>query len=468
MTNLDPTTDPTAATSVTLDALALIPELKRACEIAGYVTLTPIQAASLPALLNGRDVLGQAKTGSGKTAAFALAALNALDLSLTGVQTLVLCPTRELATQVSNEFRKLASTLPNVKVLTLCGGVSLRPHLASLKHPPQVIVGTPGRILELIEAEALSLSALRVVVLDEADRLLDMGFADDVRAILSNAPVSRQTLLFSATFPAEVRELSHEIQREPEHVTVQSTLSETEIEQRFVGVKPDDKFDVLLGVLNQQRAPLVVVFCTQRNDTREVAERLNQLKVSALALHGELDQRERDEILLRFANFSASVLVATDIAARGLDIPALDVVINYDLATDSDAHIHRIGRTARAGRKGLAWTLVTPKEMPRARALEAEMGTLRWHAIKPARSVTVAAPANTTLRIDGGRQDKLRPGDILGALTGEAEVPVSAIGKIDIFATRSYVAIAREHAERALARLSKTRIKKLKLRVARI
>lgn len=449
------------------NTLNLIEPLQRAVAQAQYLTMTPIQAASLPPILAGQDVIAQARTGSGKTAAFALGALNRLDPNQVAVQALVISPTRELATQVSNELRKLASTLPNVKVLTLCGGVPLRPHLQSLKHPPHVVVGTPGRLLELIEAGALPLDALQTLVLDEADRLLDMGFADDVRAIIAHAPMTRQTLLFSATYPEEVRTLSTDIQREALEVTLPSAASD--VEQRFYEIEADAKFDALMRLLQQHRAPSVAVFCTQRNDTRAVAEQLNSARVVALALHGELDQRERDEVLVRFANGSATVLVATDIAARGLDIQNLDLVINFDLASDADAHLHRIGRTGRAGRKGLALSLVTAKEWPRVHALESPDGEPLTPARLPSPKATAQPlPPMVTLQIDGGRSDKVRAGDILGALTGSAGIAATAIGKIDIFPTRSYVAVAREHAERALKQLSTARIKNLKLRVRRI
>jgi len=451
------------------DILELIAPLKVAVAQANYLTMTPIQAASLPPILAGRDVIGQAKTGSGKTAAFALGLLNRLDPALVSVQALILSPTRELATQVSNEVRKLAAALPNVKVLTLCGGVSLRPHLQSLKHLPQAVVGTPGRILELIEAAALPLDKLQTLVLDEADRLLDMGFADEVRAILKHLPATRQTLLFSATYPDAVRRLSRDIQRDPMEVTVSSTLTEDDIEQRFYEVAAEQKFAALMRLLNQHEAGSVAVFCAQRVDARAVADQLRKQGVVALALHGDLDQRERDEVLVRFANRSATVLVATDLAARGLDIQHLDLVINYDLASDADAHLHRIGRTGRAGRKGLALSLVMPHENARAVLFAGPIGEGALASKLPSpKPAPLPAPAFVTLQIDGGRSDKLRAGDILGALTGSAGLPGDGVGKIDIFPTRSYVAVARDHADAALRSLGTARIKNLKLRVRRL
>lgn len=451
------------------ETLALVAPLKVAVAQANYLTMTPIQSAALPPILAGRDVIGQAKTGSGKTAAFALGLLNRLDPLAVSVQALILSPTRELATQVSNEIRKLAAALPNVKVLTLCGGVSLRPHLQSLKHLPHVVVGTPGRILELIEAAALPLDTLQTLVLDEADRLLDMGFADEVRAILKHLPVARQTLLFSATYPDAVRSLSRDIQRDPLEVSVSSILTDDDIEQRFYELAAEQKFEALMRLLNQHEAGSVAVFCAQRMDARAVADQLRKQGVVALALHGDLDQRERDEVLVRFANRSATVLVATDLAARGLDIQHLDLVINYDLASDADAHLHRIGRTGRAGRKGLALSLVMPQETARAELFAGHLGEGALASKLPSPKLRpLPAPEFVTLQIDGGRSDKLRAGDILGALTGSAGLPGDGVGKIDIFPTRSYVAVARAYVDAALLSLSATRIKNLKLRVRRI
>lgn len=450
--------------------LKLSAALLQGVAAAEFTEMTPVQAGALPAILEGRDVLAQAKTGSGKTAAFALGLLAALDSDAVKLQGLVLCPTRELADQVSREIRKLARLVPNVKVLTLCGGVPLRPHLASLAHEPHIVVGTPGRILELIEKDALPLAALRVLVLDEADRMLDMGFADDIAGVVANMPSKRQTLMFSATYPDAIRTISKRFQRNPLEVTVTSTLSSDEVEQTFFEVDPARKFEVLANLLSDRRPESAVVFCNTRHDTRAVAEDLAQRGFSVLALHGELDQRERDEMLVRFANRSSSVLVATDVAARGLDIRELPMVINYDMASDADIHLHRIGRTGRAGAKGVALSLCTPAEIKRANVIEQRQGSpLNWR--KPASSSGKVKPlvaAWTTLAIDGGRQDKVRPGDILGALTGIAGLSAEHVGKIDVFATRSYVAVARAQADSALNKLRAGKIKGRNLRVRKI
>ena len=441
--------------------LKLTEALRQGVEAAGYVAMTPVQAASLPAILDQRDVIAQAKTGSGKTAAFALGLLSAIDPSLVQLQGLVLCPTRELSDQVSKEIRRLARFVPNVKVLTLCGGIPLRPHLASLAHEPHLVVGTPGRILELLQKGALPLANIRVLVLDEADRMLDMGFTDDITSITQKTPTTRQTLLFSATYSEQVRDISKQFQRDALDVSVAATLTRAEVEQLFYAVDAEEKVDALTQLLGEHRPEAVVVFCNTKHDTRALATLLADRGYSALALHGDLEQRDREEMLLRFANRSCVVLVATDVAARGLDIKDMPLVINYDMALDPDIHLHRIGRTGRAGSKGLALSLCTDKERSRAAAIEEDQGgALQWRPLHlTGGKAKPLAAGMVTLAVDGGRADKLRPGDLLGALTGDAGLTADTIGKIDIFATRSYVAIQRRSVDQALRLLGAGKIK---------
>ncbi len=452
------------------ETLPLSAPLQRALTEIDYIEMTPVQAACLPAVLAGRDVIAQAATGSGKTAAFALGLLSMLDSAAVKLQGLVLCPTRELADQVSREVRRLARFIPNVKVLTLCGGIPLRPHLASLAHEPHIVVGTPGRILELIQREALPLSALRMLVLDEADRMLDMGFADDIASIIERLPRQRQTLLFSATLPADVRAVSRQFQRDPLDVTVSSAEDEPAIEQVFIEVAAEAKLDALAAVLAHYRPESAVVFCNTRNDVRNVAAGLAERNFSVLALHGELDQREREEMLVRFANRSCTVLVASDVAARGLDIADLAMVVNYDIATDPDVHTHRIGRTGRAGRRGSAVSLCSPREIARVNAIEARLDApVQWRDVPASASTRAPLVAPfVTLVVDAGRRVKLRPGDLLGALTGDAGLPASAIGKIDVFPTRTYVAIAYGLHEQALRGLRAGKIKGRAFRVRKV
>jgi ATP-independent RNA helicase DbpA len=449
--------------------LPLIEPLQRGLKEVSYVEMTPVQAASLPAILAGRDVVAEARTGSGKTAAFALGLLAALDAASVKLQGLVLCPTRELADQVSREIRRLARFIPNIKVLSLCGGVPLRPHLASLSHEPHIVVGTPGRILELLQKNALPLKAIRVLVLDEADRMLDMGFADDLRSIIAATPGQRQTLMFSATIPQSIRKISRELQRDPLDITVPDQLDQTTIEQTFFTVEELQKNAALEALLLQHRPESAVVFCNTRQDVRAVAAALDARGFAVLALHGELDQRAREEMLVRFINRSCTVLVASDVAARGLDIAGLSMVVNFDIAADADTHLHRIGRTGRAGRRGVALSLCLPRESNRTNLIEDQLGEpLQWGKL-PSRSDSAPLHAAfVTIAVDAGRQHKLRPGDLLGALTGEAGLPSTAVGKIDVFATRTYVAIAREWHDKALRSLRAGKIKGRTFRIRTI
>lgn len=447
--------------------LPLDPQLLSALSALDYNEMTPVQALSLPPMLDQKDVIAQAPTGSGKTAAFGLGIIARLDPALAVVQALVLCPTRELADQVSKEIRRLASFVPNVKLLTLCGGIPLRPQLASLVHPPHVVVGTPGRIQELIDQGALSLDDIRVFVLDEVDRMLDMGFQEAITSLLKQSPTSRQTLLFSATIPDEIRKLSRSLQRDPVEVATADGADLPEIEQQFHEVDGTRRFDALLRVLTTHRPESTLIFCNTRRDTQDLADGLAQRGFSALALHGDLEQRDRDEVLMRFSNRSCAILVATDVAARGLDIDDLPAVVNWELSTDPDVHVHRIGRTGRAGRKGQAWSLVAAAEMPRVAPIEARTGlSVRWSKLPSmGGSGEPILAVMSTLCIDGGRQEKVRAGDILGALTGDAGIVSTAVGKIGIFATRSYVAIRRDQAATALKRLRDGKIKGRKFRV---
>jgi ATP-independent RNA helicase DbpA len=451
----------------------------------GYESMTPIQAAALPPILQGHDVIAQAKTGSGKTAAFGLGILQRLTPVASGgraPQALVLCPTRELADQVSKEIRALARAIPNVKVVTLCGGVPIRTHRDTLEHGADVVVGTPGRLRALIEKQSLVLEALSVVVLDEADRMLDMGFEEDLSAILRAAPALRQTLLFSATYPEGIERLSAGYQRSAVRLSVDLEMAEGQLEQAFFevhgsgGTGPlptlDDKNAALLKLLAHYQPPSALVFCNTRDDCHVVARALRRQGIRALALNGDLEQRERDEVLVVFANGSCSVLVATDVAARGLDIPELDCVVNYELSPDPSVHLHRIGRTGRAGNKGLALSLFDSTQRTRLERIEERAGgpgsltRVKLNTLE-ARGI-VQRPAVVTLRVEGGRRDKLRPGDILGALTGEGGIAGDAVGKIDVQDARSYVAVKREVEKRALDVLAAGRIKKRRFRVSKV
>nr|WP_276513589.1 ATP-dependent RNA helicase DbpA [Winslowiella toletana] len=428
----------------------------------GYLAMTPIQAAALPAILEGRDVRAQAKTGSGKTAAFGLGVLQRIDATQYSTQSLVLCPTRELADQVTKELRRLARFTQNIKILTLCGGQPLAAQRDSLLHAPHIVVGTPGRIMDHLKRETLKLDNLNTLVLDEADRMLEMGFREDIDTIISYTTTERQTLLFSATWPQGIAQISGRIQRDPLTVETGDVSELPSIEQYFYEAGNREKLTMLIGLLSQQQPKSCVVFCNTKRECDDIAQALDSSQISAMALHGDLEQRDRDQVLIRFANGSCRVLVATDVAARGLDIKELSMVVNYQLSFDPEVHVHRIGRTARAGQQGKAVSFVAPDEMVRAHALEDYLQMkLNWQQGAPLKSVDVRPldAEMATLCIDGGRKAKIRPGDILGALTGDAGLSGELVGKIDITATHAYVAIRHDAARQAMKQLQQGKIK---------
>ncbi|WP_256660243.1 ATP-dependent RNA helicase DbpA [Pseudomonas sp. RIT623] len=434
----------------------------------GYASMTPIQAQSLPVILKGQDLIAQAKTGSGKTAAFGIGLLNPINPRYFGCQALVLCPTRELADQVAKELRRLARAEDNIKILTLCGGVSLGPQIASLEHGAHIIVGTPGRIQQHLDKGTLVLDGLNTLVLDEADRMLDMGFFDAIANIIGKTPTRRQTLLFSATYPAGIEQLAKDFMRQPQQVKVEALHSDSQIEQRFIEIDPQQRLEAVTRVLGHYRPQSCVAFCFTKQQCEDVVAHLTAKGIVAQALHGDLEQRDRDQVLTMFANRSSSVLVATDVAARGLDIDGLDLVINVELARDAEIHVHRVGRTGRAGEKGVAISLVAPAEGHRAQAIEdLQSKPLRWEQLDNLKSKggEPLLPAMTTLCIGAGRKDKLRPGDILGALTGDAGLPGKQVGKIAIFDFVAFVAVERAVAKQAMQRLNSGKIKGRALKV---
>ncbi|NDY90867.1 ATP-dependent RNA helicase DbpA [Ideonella sp. TBM-1] len=432
----------------------------------GYERMTPIQAASLPLSLAGHDLIAQAKTGSGKTAAFGLPLLARLEVRRFAVQALVLCPTRELADQVAGELRRLARAEDNVKVLTLCGGSPIQPQLASLAHGAHLVVGTPGRVLDHLSRGSLDLGALNTLVLDEADRMLDMGFADDIKEVLRHCPAQRQTLLFSATYPEGVQALATRFMRQPKTVTLSEktpTGAHAQIRQVFIEVAETERLHAVGLLLKHHRPVSTLAFCNTKQQCRDLVAVLQAQGMAALELHGDLDQRDRDQVLVRFANRSCSVLVATDVAARGLDIAQLEAVINVDISPEVEVHTHRIGRTGRAGQTGLAVSLASLDEMGRVGRIEHAQGwAFEWQPLAELQAADNAAPLQppmVTLQILGGRKEKIRPGDLLGALTKDLGFPGDQIGKISINDFSSYVAVAREIAPQALAGLSRGKVK---------
>ena len=453
-------------------SLELHPALLQNLASLGYEFMTPIQAQSLPPILAGKDVIAQSKTGSGKTAAFGLGLLQQLNVKQFRVQSLVLCPTRELADQVAKELRKLARSIHNIKVLTLCGGMPFGPQIGSLEHGTHIIVGTPGRVEEHLRKAKLNLENLRTLVLDEADRMLDMGFQASLEAILKHTPRQRQTLLFSATYPRSIQTIADRIMINPQRVQVSSKHDDSSIEQHFYKVDNNDqRFTALRLLLLHYRPRSAVVFCNTKRETQALADELGNSGFCALALHGDLEQRERDQALVRFANKSISILIATDVAARGLDIDSLDAVINYHIARDSEVHVHRIGRTGRAGAKGLACSLYSDKESYKISLLEDYLDQAIEAEPLPPLSLLEQegyAAKMLTLQIDGGKKQKVRPGDILGALTGENGIAGKQVGKISIFDNCAYVAVSCAAADAALKKLSAGKLKGRSFRVRKI
>ncbi len=456
-------TSTSAHSAQDFSALALSPATLANMQQLGYLHMTPIQAASLPPALLGNDLIAQASTGSGKTAAFGLALLARLNPRCFGVQALVLCPTRELADQVSFEIRRLARASDNVKVVTLCGGVPLRGQAQSLSHGAHIVVGTPGRVMDHLERSTLVLDQLNTLVLDEADRMLDMGFFDDIATVARQCPSkNRQTLLFSATYPDGIAKLSQQFMKNPQQITVQAQHSAGKIEQRWYEIKNSERLHTVGLLLDHFRPESSIAFCNTKQQCRDLVGVLQAQGVSALALFGELEQRERDQVLVQFANRSCSVLVATDVAARGLDIADLAAVINVDVTPDPEIHIHRIGRTGRGDAQGLALNLVSMDEMGSVGKIEVLQGReSQWSLVSeltPSGQGPLVPPM-ATIQIIGGRKEKIRAGDVLGALTGDMGYVREQVGKINVNEFSTYVAVAREIAPQVVQRLNAGRVK---------
>tara|TARA_R110000744_G_scaffold116451_4_gene217872 strand:+ start:1366 stop:2751 length:1386 start_codon:yes stop_codon:yes gene_type:complete len=450
-------------------SLSLQPAILNNLSSLGYHEMTEIQAKSLPAILAGQDVIAQGKTGSGKTAAFGLGLLNKLQVKKFRIQTLVLCPTRELADQVAKEIRKLARAVHNIKVLTLCGGTPFGPQVGSLEHGAHIIVGTPGRIEDHLGRGTLSLEYVDTLVLDEADRMLDMGFQAALDNIVDKIPQQRQTLLFSATFPQQIQKIANRYLQTPAVIKVESSHESSTIAQHFYRVESDEERLTAIRLLLLSHQPeSSVIFCNTKIATQNVANKLAAYGFGVVALHGDLEQRDRDQTLVRFANKSASVLVATDVAARGLDIEALDAVFNYDIAHDSEVHIHRIGRTGRAGSTGFAFSLFSDKDRYKVGLLEDYLERTIEGEELPNREVlerNVYSPKMTTIQIDGGKKQKVRPGDIVGALTSENGITFEQVGKIQLGANWAYVAVEKMVARKALNKLTHGKLKGRTFRV---
>ncbi|WP_190600320.1 ATP-dependent RNA helicase DbpA [Candidatus Vesicomyidisocius sp. SY067_SCS001] len=445
-------------------SLKLHPNLLKNLTILGYDLMTPIQELSLPIILSGKDVIGQGKTGSGKTVAFSLGLLQKLDVKLFKVQSIVLCPTRELANQVAVEIQKLARVINNIKVVVLCGGMSFEIQIGSLRHGVHVVVGTPGRIEEHLRKGTLKLGYVNTLVLDEADRMLDMGFQESVDNIIKTIPTNRQTLLFSATYIDTIINITQRVMRSPVMVKVPLIHERSTIKQYFYEINTDsERMMALRLLLAKYKLESSLVFCNTKLDAQRVSNELAYYGFYALAIHGDLDQRERDQALIRFSNKSVSILVATDVAARGLDIDSLDMVINFNIAHDDQVHTHRIGRTGRAGHFGIACTLYSNRETYKLDTLKLVYGDNISQDSLPGKHYLdnpIQKPSMITLKIDGGKKQKLRPGDIVGGLTGKKkEIAFNQIGKINVLSQWSYVAVNSKLVKTALRKIRYDKLK---------
>jgi len=464
MTTQQSNTSPNSATSTSnsFNGLPLPPAMQATLRQLGYMTMTPIQAASLPITLAGHDLIAQAKTGSGKTAAFALALLTKLNPRRFAVQAMVLCPTRELADQVTQEIRRLARSADNIKILTLCGGSTMRPQISSLEHGAHIVVGTPGRIMDHMDRGTLNLEALSTLVLDEADRMLDMGFYEDIAFVAKRCPAERQTLLFSATYPDGITQLARQFMRKPQEVKLLEQHEDTKISQRFYQVEEEQRLQAVAVLLKHYRPISTLAFCNTKQQCRSLLEALHAQGIKALTLNGDMEQRERDQVLIQFANRSCSVLVATDVAARGLDIDKLEMVINVDVTPDPEIHVHRIGRTGRADQNGCALTLCGSADRNRIITIAKSMRIVpEWHELDELKEddQSPLVPPMVTLRILGGRKEKIRAGDVLGALTGDAGYTREQVGKIAVTEFSTYVAVDRNIAHEAVRKLAAGKVK---------
>ncbi len=457
------------------DSLSLSASLEEAVHALGYGAPTAIQAEAIPLLLAGRDLVGQSQTGSGKTAAFALPILQRLSLQTRQLQALIVCPTRELAAQVAREIRRLGRGEPDLQIIVVAGGEPSRPQRDALERGVHVVVGTPGRLLDHLQSGALPTQSVATVVLDEADRMLDMGFQRDMEAILAALPASRQTVFFSATFPDSIEAMSRAHQKDPARIAVgESDTQKPEIRQLSVLAEPAERLERLFRVFQAFPVGSALVFCNFKATVAKLARDLSAAGLSVACLHGDLDQFERDQVLARFRNQSVRVLIATDVAGRGIDVAELELVVNYELSPQAEVYVHRIGRTGRAGQPGVAVAFVGRSDGARVEAIEALTGQPMTvaelpagPAPEPSELAVAKRPKMQTILLSGGRKDKVRPGDVLGALTNEdAGLDGADIGKIELHDRLTYVAVERSVARRAVDSLNRGKVKGRRFRAS--
>lgn len=438
--------------------LNLKKELLKSLESMNFHTMTPVQEMSLDHSLSGKDIIVKAKTGSGKTVAFGLPVLQKLNVKRFRIQSMILTPTRELANQVANELKKLASTTHNIKIITLCGGMPYRPQVHSLSHQAHIIVGTPGRILKHLEEDSFDPSEIEILVLDEADRMLDMGFNEDINKIIKQLPSKRQTMLFSATYPEHINSLSKSIMKSPLTVEVASDDESSSIKQSFFQVQKDKKLNATLKILSAYRPQSTIIFCNTKIDCDNLADELEDTGLDVLVIHSDLEQKDRVETLVLFESRSYPILIATDVASRGLDIDDIELVLNYELPYDTEVYTHRIGRTARAGKSGNAVSFV---DYDHEDTYEEIRGTNHYDSLKDM-SIDTSLKLESPWRcifINGGKKHKVRAGDILGTLCVGLGMDKVDVGKISIGDYCSYVAIKQDKAKNIHKQLSNTKIK---------
>lgn len=503
-------------------------EIKRAISDMGFEEATPIQSKSIPYILEGRDVTGQAQTGTGKTASFGIPVLEKVDPEGKFVQTLILCPTRELAIQVSQEINTLGKYLHGIKTLPIYGGQPIERQIKALKKGVQIVIGTPGRVMDHMRRRTLKLSNLKMVILDEADEMLNMGFREDIETILKDTPTERQTILFSATMPKAILDIAKTYQKDTEMVkVVRKKLTVPNTEQSYFEVKQSNKFEVLTRLIDIHNPKLTLIFCNTKRKVDEVVGLLKARGYFADGLHGDMKQRQRDQVMDKFRNGNVDILVATDVAARGIDVDDVDVVFNYDVPQDDEYYVHRIGRTGRAGRFGKAFTFVVGREIYKLKDIQRytkakikleKVPTLRdveevrtgilidqiKHTIENdnlgkerqildklleedytsidiavallkmlqgkeneqeetnedfAAQGTGAEPGMVRFFINVGKNQKIRPKDIVGAIAGEAGIPGNLIGAIDIHDKFSFVEVPKKYAQKVLQSMKKSHIK---------
>jgi ATP-dependent RNA helicase DeaD len=491
-------------------------EVGKSIEDMGFEEPTPIQALAIPLIQAGRDVTAQAQTGTGKTAAFGIPVIEKIDPANRAVQAIVLCPTRELAIQIAEEFSSLLAHLPRITVLPVYGGQPIERQLRALNSGVHIVIGTPGRVMDHLRRRTLSLRDVTTVVLDEADQMLDMGFRDDIELILKNVPQARQTLLFSATMPQPIIDISKRFQNKPEFVRVQyAELTVPQTEQSYIEVKDRDKLDVLCRLIDLADPQLAIIFCNTKRRAEELAGKVRARGYRADELHGDMKQSQRDRVMGGFRKGSIDILIATDVAARGIDVDDVDIVINFDVPQDVEYYVHRIGRTGRAGKSGRAVTFVSPRDYTKLHEIqkyakvqipripvptESDVAETRTRSVLEKvretikaggiegyvrivenesegdlSSVEIAAallklqmeqgsgeaeqkPAGADFGDTGaehgmvrfflavGRQHKVAPKDIVGAIAGETGIPGKAIGAIRILDSYSFVEVPKEHA----------------------